>query len=285
MRRRFLPLLLVPVLAAAVLAPLTAQAKPGDIGVFSTKCAYSHANNDDPIVYPGLQGAAHRHQYFGNVSTNYNTTSGKLEKSATNCDRTADHAAYWVPALYVDGVELPFEAAHVYYRNSGTTDKSKTVPFPRGLQMIAGTAAHPEPPDGFRTAEWACQGDELHVTDDFPPYCASQKVVATITFPSCWDGVNLTSADQSHMAYPFENTSRPRTCPSTHPVYLPEITEWVRWFPRRADMSGLTLASGSGDTIHADYWSVWDAAEEARLVTTCLIGGVTCGTVSPGAPF
>jgi len=277
-------LLYASLVFAAVLVPLQAQAAPGDIGVFSTICKFSHANDDDPIVYKGLQGAAHHHNFFGNVSTNYRTTTKSLENNATNCDRPEDPSGYWVPALYSDGVELPFEAVHVYYRNTANSDKTLTVPFPRGLRMIAGTSAHSEPPPGSRTAEWACLGTERVVSDDFPDTCPGQKVIATITFPTCWDGVHLTSTDQSHMKYAWENTARPRSCPSSHPVVVPEITEWVRYYVRKADMTGLTLASGDGNSMHADFWNAWDETELQRLVDECLLAGRTCGTVGDG-PF
>lgn len=39
-------------------------------------------------------------------------------------------------------------------------------------------------------------------------------------FPSCWDGVNLDSADhKSHMAYPIQNYNS-GDCPASHPVHL-----------------------------------------------------------------
>ena len=60
-----------------------------------------------------------------------------------------------------------------------------------------------------------------------------------VTFPTCWDGVNLDSPDhQSHVAYaaiPYEPyadpiITRPYTpaqergkCPDTHPVHLPQL--------------------------------------------------------------
>jgi hypothetical protein len=60
-----------------------------------------------------------------------------------------------------------------------------------------------------------------------------------VTFPTCWDGVNIDSPDhQSHVSYaviPFEPygepaVSRPYTpaldrgkCPDTHPVHLPQV--------------------------------------------------------------
>ncbi|OJT05575.1 hypothetical protein TRAPUB_3588 [Trametes pubescens] len=42
----------------------------------------------------------------------------------------------------------------------------------------------------------------------------------TVFFPSCWDGVNLDSADhKSHMAYPIQNYNS-GDCPASHPVHL-----------------------------------------------------------------
>lgn len=271
---------LVAVLGLLTLVgPVPAEAAPGDFGQFSTKCTFTHANNDDPIAYPGEAGRAHRHHYFGNGSVDYLTTTGSLESGTSNCDRLQDRSAYWVPALYNDGVELPFSAAHVYYRNGNVIDKTGIVPLPRGLRMIAGTAAHPEPPTRSRTAQWACVGGDGAVSDDFPDTCASGKVFATITFPSCWDGIRLKSDDQSHMAYPWQNDANPRACAGTHPVALPEITEWFRWNVGTADMSGLTLASGTGDSLHADFWNAWNVGVQAGLVDKCLVGGVHCGTV------
>lgn len=285
MRAPKLSLLPTVLAILALVAPYPAQAAPdddGDRGVFSTKCEFSHANNDDPIVYPGEEDGAHRHHFMGSTAVDYATTTASLKNGETNCDRPKDKSAYWVPALYRDGVELPFEATHVYYRNGNVTHKELMVPFPRGLRMVAGTTAFPEPPPGFRTAEWACQGSEDVVYDDIPATCASQKIIATITFPSCWDGERKTSSDQSHMAYPWQNPDRPRTCPSTHPVVLPEVTEWYRWDLQTTDMRGITLASGDGDTLHADFWNAWNKKALARLVTNCLLGGLTCGTVSDG---
>lgn len=285
MRARARHLLFAVPLVLATLAPATAQAAPGDYGVFSTKCDFSHANNDDPIVYPGVKGAAHRHHFFGNTTANSKTTTTTLTGGTSNCNRPEDRAAYWVPAMYQDGVELPFTAVHVYYRNGATLNKSATVPFPLGLRMIAGTAAHPKAPSGSRTAEWSCVGAPRVVSDEIPRSCAEKKVIATITFPSCWDGRNLTSSDQSHMTYPWQNKANPRACPKSHPVQLPELTEWVRYAPKTTDMTGLTLSSGSGSTMHADFWNAWDVDEQARLVEDCLLAGVICGTVANDAPY
>ena len=287
MRAPKLSLLSTVLVFLAVAAPYPAQASPADyedFGVFSTSCDFSHANRDDPILYPGEEGRAHRHHFLGNTTTDYATTTRSLKNGETNCDRPQDKSAYWAPAVYLDGVEVPFEATHVYYRNGNVTDKHLMVPFPRGLRMIAGTTAYPEPPPGVRTAEWACHGSANVVSDDIPRTCASQKLIGTITFPSCWDGERLTTTDQSHMTYPWQNTDQPRTCPSTHPVVLPELTEWFRWDLETTDMRRVTLASGDGDTLHGDFWNAWNQKALSRLVTQCLLGGLTCGTVGNGSP-
>ena len=48
-----------------------------------------------------------------------------------------------------------------------------------------------------------------------------------VIFPHCWDGVNLESADQSHVTYTDmcdeELTCFHWPCPASHPVKIPEI--------------------------------------------------------------
>lgn len=275
--------LAVAALLAATSLAAPAQAAPGDYGEFSTKCDFSHANNDDPIVYPGQPGAAHRHHFFGNTGTDADSTTETLLAGASNCDRPADTAAYWVPALYVAGVELPFEAVHVYYRNINVADDSEIQPIPGGLRMIAGTDAHPDSPDGQRrVAEWRCQSTPAQQgTVDLPATCGGEKLLGVITFPSCWDGVNLTTGDQSHMVYPWQNADNPRACPPSHPITLPELTENVRYDIDADDYTDVTLASGAGDTLHADFWNAWKPRAMTRLTNNCLIGGADCGTVGP----
>ena len=52
-----------------------------------------------------------------------------------------------------------------------------------------------------------------------PTHCDSGIMVLSLTFPNCWDGVNLDSADhRSHMSYPVNSR-----CPASHPVNLPRL--------------------------------------------------------------
>ena len=41
---------------------------------FVTRCTFSHRLADDPIVRPGQPGASHSHDFFGNRTTNANST-------------------------------------------------------------------------------------------------------------------------------------------------------------------------------------------------------------------
>lgn len=276
--------LLISSLLLGALVPAQAEADPGDWGIFSTMCEFSHANFDDPIVYPGQPGAAHRHSFFGNRTTDAYTTTRSLASTPTSCDRRQDHAAYWVPSLYENGEALKPYEIHIYIRNTNVRDKASIVPFPKGLRMIAGTDAHAEPPKGERTAEWSCAPAGQDGTAAVPPTCDGKPLLAIITFPSCWDGRRLTSADQSHVLYPWEHRAYPRGCPASHPIVLPELTEHVRYLPSSDDLTGLTLSSGPSDTLHADFWNAWEKPTIARLVADCLWDGIECGTIGGTDP-
>src|SRR5215207_11292912 len=72
-----------------------AQAAASPEAVFVTRCNYSHSNMDDPIVFPGQQGAAHSHDFFANRSTKYNSTYESLRTatgttSGTTCVNADD---------------------------------------------------------------------------------------------------------------------------------------------------------------------------------------------------
>ena len=72
----------------------------GGLRYFAVGCAFSHRNQDDPIVFPDQRGRSHDHTYFGNRSTNAASTAGSLRAAGTtSCRIRADTAAYWAPTL------------------------------------------------------------------------------------------------------------------------------------------------------------------------------------------
>lgn len=44
------------------------------VSEFLADCSYSHRLPDDPIVFPGMPGASHMHNFFGSRVTNAHTT-------------------------------------------------------------------------------------------------------------------------------------------------------------------------------------------------------------------
>ena len=104
-------------------------------GDFRITCHSSHMNNDDPIVYPSQQGAAHHHTYFGNTTTDYTSTPDdlKLSGNSTCFGGIANRSAYWVPSLIDTTQDKPIRPdwALFYYKGGDITP-------PNGLVIIAG---------------------------------------------------------------------------------------------------------------------------------------------------
>ena len=261
------------------LAATTTKAIPG----FEIFCFYSHTAQDDPIVAPGRPGdAMHLHDFAGNTTTNANSTAASLRAGATNCQLKGDTAAYWTPVLYSQGTVVHPDRLHSYYRWGTIADVATIKPIPAGLKMVAGSAmssvAQPTSVVG-----WNCgvQGQKQY---DHPISCRSgQKIVEHFFFPNCWDGANLDSADHaSHMAY-----SHNGSCPASHPVAIPRLTEDYGY--PITDATDLTLSSGSYKTAHADFWNTWDQDVMIRLTHDCINAGKQCGPqrstgTSSGAP-
>jgi hypothetical protein len=61
-------------------------------------------------------------------------------------------------------------------------------------------------------------------TSEFPATPCPGGIRATVIFPSCWDGKNSDSPDhKSHVAYQSGSALAGDTCPSTHPVRIPQV--------------------------------------------------------------
>lgn len=241
---------------------------------FVSVCRFSHRANDDPIVFPGQPGASHDHSFFGNTTTDSESTLASLRAGGTTCQRPGDLAAYWAPTLYVDGEPVEPVGANVYYRR-GTL--APVEPFPAGLRMIAGSAMADEP-QGRDVTSWGCGIDSgVRPAVEVPtcPDVGRSGLRLHVRFPSCWDGANLDSADhRSHMAYP----TRRGGCPATHPVSVPQITLLIRYPVAGGD--GVELASGGVYSGHADFFNAWDESALERLVDRCLNALRHCGVGS-----
>ena len=127
----------------------------GKVPEFIVDCPFSHRLPDDPIMDPGRPGMSHSHDFFGNTTTNADSTLGTLVAGGTTCAEAGDTAAYWAPTVYQNGVALQPLKATVYYRNVGS-DINAIHPFPAGFRMIGGNMDTTKPLPGKMTG-WACR--------------------------------------------------------------------------------------------------------------------------------
>jgi len=105
-------------------------------------------------------------------------------------------------------------------------------------------------------------------TTSFPNHFCEGGIRTTISFPTCWDGVNLDSPDhRSHVAYadiPFEPyfppvvSGQPYTpamergkCPASHPVKLPQLMYEIMWDTKPFNKKELWGEDGSQPFVYA----------------------------------
>lgn len=255
--------------SAQEVVPLGPQ---GLVPQFLVECRFGHLAPDDPIVFPGQPGASHLHQFFGASEVDAGSTADSLRGGPTTCQQQLDTAAYWAPALLVDG--SPVEPLHLnaYYRPGPGVDPAIVEPFPPGLAMITGDAHATDVPP-LSVAAWHCgSSSDVRAT---PPACpADARLALRITFPDCWDGEHVDTPDhRSHMG-----RSAGGRCPDSHPVAVPQLVMDIHY-----PVSGspeLLLASGALTTAHADFLNAWDQDKLETEVRLCINRQLTCGVAS-----
>lgn len=255
-------------LLVATAASMTSSAKasaaakaPHRRGLLVSHCRFSHRAPDDPIVHSGMPGMSHLHDFFGNTSTDSDSTAESLLHGATDCRIAGDHAAYWAPTLYANGVAVTPLGMLAYYA-APTSESPQPLPF--GLEMVAG-APH--------VVRFACIAHGMpRAQHTRPPACGPKELLSiAVRFPECWNGVDLDSTDhRSHMAYATNHV-----CPSSHPVAVPQLTMWML-YPRQLRGTLLTMSSGALDTMHADFYDEWATHDYRALHTYCLTDKRIC---------
>lgn len=258
-----------PSVRPALPAPLAPRAAGGQAGTpqgvrrgrsFRVTCDLATTGTFDPIVFPGQDPAGHEHQFFGATTINASSTPATLVaanagRDATSCSNTRNGSAYWMPALQVvddpqAAVSVKPDMARVWY---SAPRGQRVRAFPAGFTLIAGDKAATTLQDH---AGWRCEfaGPRAPLSAT-PSACATDEaMVGVVRFPNCWDGTTLTSPTQSHMAY-----RTGRTCPTTHPVALPEMTQEVFW-PSDGQEHEYAISSGNPAGLHADFMNGWDQA-------------------------
>ena len=274
-------------------------AAPQGDGSFRMTCRLATMDFFDPIVYPGQANASHLHMFFGNAGIAPGSTAASVTNggSGTCQGGTVNRTGYWVPAVFDARTSevIPPDFATIYYKTGYNVDPATIQEIPAGLAMIAGDKSNVgavQTVNALEVAVWGCLNTPRQNTGAIPDCPVGDVVTLSISFPQCWDGVRLDSPDhQSHMAYPnYRNPPARSTCPASHPVMLPIITEIFRWpvasgmnpayWRLTSDMYPVTARGGY--TAHADWLYGWDTAVFRTIVTHCLRPGRDCGVALLG---
>ncbi|MGA7817482.1 DUF1996 domain-containing protein [Caballeronia sp.] len=277
---------------------------------FNSVCSYSHTLADDPIVYPGKTGEAMVHDFFGNASTNANSTYETLRTGKdVTCDAIADRSAYWVPQLKrASGIIMPtFEKT--YYKNDQPVDSSPVHAIPPGLQMLAGDHMGTAPNSHIN---FICLGSGNYTTTmptSCPPNSAStgdpSELHISVHFPDCWDGKtlkpilgssradrmkSLMKASGGALNVAYRNSDG--TCPAAYPVKIPELQLNVAYpLGNDPDLSTAQLSLdpifqngqwvpqwGSMYTAHGDFINAWHPESMQYMIESCMNKGVVAGS-------
>ncbi|MCJ1431025.1 hypothetical protein MMC27_000375 [Xylographa pallens] len=195
--------------------------------------------------------------------------------TCTSCSIQGDFSNYWVPTMYYAAqngtfTSVPVSGGTVYYEQRVTYPGKSLTAFPAGFRMTAG---NPE----LRAYNQTVQQEAIsHVCLNYngggPPQSAGFPTVncpdgvrSQVYFPSCWDGVNLDSADhQSHMAYPLGGHPDGGQCPDDHPVPMISIfyefifgTGGFEWYGSEQPFV-FSMGDNTGYGFHGDFVNGWD---------------------------
>ncbi|KAI0390448.1 WSC domain-containing protein [Xylariaceae sp. FL0594] len=242
----------------------------------------------DPIVDPGAV-AKHLHTVMGSDAFNFTMSYADTQAAAcSTCKAVEDRSSYWVPTLFYhaqNGSFIPVKqtgGALIYYlQRSDSKDpnyKEGLIPFPKDFRMVAGNPYSRNFTDTNeqRAVSFVCLGVQGPATYELPKQNCPGGLRAQLTMPSCWDGVNVDSADhKSHMAYPsvLDNGY----CPQSHPRRFVTLFYEVVWSVDDfkdmwyGDGQPFVLSTGdpTGYGYHGDFVNGWDIPTLTNVLKTC----------------
>jgi hypothetical protein len=250
---------------------------------FVVKCNFHHRAQVDPIVDFGNPKSFHMHDFYGNTTTNANSTYKTLRAGGTNCDEPGDTAAYWAPTLsWTDSsgtTERTASITRFYYRLGGKSPNVPVNPHPAGLKIVTVQG---------KNVQWRCMNTGTFSTKP-PSRCDNGKLVVRIMFPDCLAvvaGSNpmkpLTDTADDPSRFPTNDhrshmvAAGSAGCPTTHPYQVPRLQTNFLFKDTILTKKGQpTLSSDHqgdppGSTMHADYFNAWQEGTLEDLVKRCI---------------
>jgi hypothetical protein len=282
-------------------------------GNFRLNCLPGQLLKDDPLIVPGLPGASHLHQFWGNTQTNAFSTYQSLRTTGNStCSNPingpANRTAYWMPAM-LDGAGNAVKPDYIstYYKQHPKTDQACTesgqcIPLPNGLRYtfgysmktMTGGPTDPSTPVYYQV-KWTCNKDDAGnqaipgsyhtLADMVTAGCpAGSKIFLNFVAPDCWNGVVDAADHRSNMAYPTRATPNGFRCPLDHPYWTPNwsgfavYTTDANFVAGKWHLSSDELMPGvkAGETAHFDYWEAWSPLVKATWQFHCIDMSLNC---------
>jgi hypothetical protein len=273
---------------------------------FVVSCKYTGQRaNVDPIVAPGTM-SEHQHDFFGNTTTNANSTYDTLLQGGTTCNKPKDTAAYWLPTVSWTpnrGTPKTLTASQTFfYYRAGLKDPKTVKPFPAydvdgdrdvdGLKVVT---------ERGKKVEWRCQGGTFSPTP--PTRCGDNAtLVVRIFFPDCLAVVGgdpmkpLTDTADDPARFPTNDhrshmvAATSAVCPSDYPYPVPRLQTNFLFKDSILTKNGhVTLSSDHldeqgnppppGSTMHVDFFNAWQPFQKPLdgtlddLVARCINKG------------
>jgi hypothetical protein len=292
---------------------ISKSAAPDVVGAFRMTCGASDIGYIDPIVYPGIAGQSHLHQFYGlrGVGISETYESARADHRVSSCgseDYSLNKSAYWLPAL-LDGrgnVIQP-NLVSIYYKRRPKTDSAcdwntdprgqaeECVNMPQGLRVVAGfdmndpVAAAKRKTPGVRFTcvkdNVGSPGSDSLESELKEPICAGDtKLTVVLDFPNCWDGKHLDSPDhRSHLAYGSYGSWGYLKCPATHPKLIPELHIAAEYSLEAGDDRSLIRLSSDvfdgiprGRSLHGDALFAWDPVAWQMFHDNCIDKLLNC---------
>ncbi|KAK7697319.1 hypothetical protein SLS64_013667 [Diaporthe eres] len=223
-------------------------AQVGRMPMLRFSCSQLVVERLDPLVNPGMNPSPHVHQIVVLYFRARNGTYKRVPQYASE-------------GLTADG------GITIYYIASPDASVNVTA-FTPGFRMLVGDAAATSPGSAPKVCHrcMPATGDNRNLNCAAPDsqtlptgFCVG-GIRSVITFPTCWDGKNTDSADHmSHVTYPDPDASHngvgaEGTCPSSHPVRIPQVMYEVMWDTRPFNDKNLWPEDGSQPFV----WSTGD---------------------------